>query len=375
MLRPIMKRGGIFVEVIAKYEEILKSIKEQLDKGELKAGDRIESEHQLCQKFSVSRQTVRHAISVLEQDGIIERRRGSGTYIKSSVNIEKNQQKTMFVAVMTTYVDEYIFSAIIKGIEHELSRAGYGMQVSFTNNTVEKERFILKNILEKGMVDGLIAETTRSGLPNPNLDIYEKIMKKGIPVLFINSHYTGLDAPYVSLNDKMAGKMITNHLLKCGHHNIAAIFKADDGQGHQRYAGYIEALMEADIKIRSQSVVWIDTDEVYNLHEDASWILRRIRDCSACVCYNDEVASGLVGICLEQGIRVPEDLSIISIDDSNLANYCEVPLTSAKNPVEDLGKIAALEMLELLRGMPVPKATELDPEVINRNSVKMITSI
>lgn len=375
MLRPIMKRGGIFVEVIAKYEEILKSIKEQLDKGELKAGDRIESEHQLCQKFSVSRQTVRHAISVLEQDGIIERRRGSGTYIKSSVNIEENQQKTMFVAVMTTYVDEYIFSAIIKGIEHELSKAGYGMQVSFTNNTVEKERFILKNILEKGMVDGLIAETTRSGLPNPNLDIYEKIMKKGIPVLFINSHYTGLDAPYVSLNDKMAGKMITNHLLKCGHRNIAAIFKADDGQGHQRYAGYIEALMEADIKIRSQSVVWVDTDEVYNMREDAGWILRRIQGCSACVCYNDEVASSLVAICLEQGIRVPEDLSIISIDDSNLANYCEVPLTSAKNPVEDLGKIAALEMLELLKGIPVPKVTELDPEIINRNSVKMITSI
>lgn len=370
-----MKKGGIFVEVIAKYEEILKSIKEQLDKGELKAGDRIESEHQLCQKFSVSRQTVRHAISVLEQDGIIERRRGSGTYIKSSVNIEENQQKTMFVAVMTTYVDEYIFSAIIKGIEHELSKAGYGMQVSFTNNTVEKERFILKNILEKGMVDGLIAETTRSGLPNPNLDIYEKIMKKGIPVLFINSHYTGLDAPYVSLNDKMAGKMITNHLLKCGHRNIAAIFKADDGQGHQRYAGYIEALMEADIKIRSQSVVWVDTDEVYNMREDAGWILRRIKGCSACVCYNDEVASSLVAICLEQGIRVPEDLSIISIDDSNLANYCEVPLTSAKNPVEDLGKIAALEMLELLKGIPVPKVTELDPEIINRNSVKMITSI
>lgn len=363
------------MEVIAKYEEILKSIKEQLDRGNLKAGDKIESEHQLCDRFGVSRQTVRHAISVLEQDGIVERRRGSGTYIKASVNIEEKGKKTMMVAVMTTYVDEYIFSAIIKGIEHELSRAGYGMQVSFTNNTVEKERFILKNILEKGMVDGLIAETTKSGLPNPNLDIYQKIMKKGIPVLFINSRYAGLDAPYVSLNDKMAGKMITNHLLRCGHRNIAAIFKADDGQGHQRYAGYMEALMEADIKIRSQAVVWIDTDEVHNMREDASWILRRIKGCTACVCYNDEVASGLVAICLEQGMRIPEDLSIIGVDDSNLANYCEVPLTSAKNPVESLGRIAALEMLELMKGIPVPKATELDPEIINRHSVKMITNI
>ena len=73
----------------------------------------------------------------------------------------------------------------------------------------------------------------------------------------------------------------------------------------------------------------------------------------------------------EQGIRVPEDLSIIGIDDSDLANYCEVPLTSAKNPVRDLGKIAALEMLEMMKGMPVPKVTELDPEIVNRNSVRL----
>lgn len=363
------------MEVLSKYEEILRWVKKRLEEGELKPGDRMESEHQLCSQFEVSRQTVRHAISVLEQDGIVERRRGSGTYVKKSVKLEEKEQKSMMVAVMTTYMQEYIFSAIIQGIEYEISKAGYGMQVSFTNNTVEKERFILKNILENGKVDGLIAETTKSGLPNPNLDIYKKIMKKGIPVLFINSHYTGLDAPYVSLNDKMAGKLVTNHLLRCGHRKIAAIFKGDDGQGHQRYAGYIEALMEADIKIRSQSVVWIDTDEVRDMREDAGWILRRIQGCTAVVCYNDEVANNLVAICLEQGIKVPEDISIIGIDDSNLATYCEVPITSAKNPIKDLGKIAALEMLEMIKGHPVPKATELDPQIVNRHSVRMISRI
>lgn len=362
-------------ELVSKYEEILRWIKQRLDEGNLKPGDRVESEHQLCSQFQVSRQTVRHAISVLENEGLVERRRGSGTYIKSSVNIQDKEKKTMQVAVMTTFVQEYIFSAIIQEIEHELSRSGYGMQVSFTNNSVEKERFILKNILEKNMVDGLIAETTKSGLPNPNLDIYKKIMSKGIPVIFINSYYPGLDAPYVCLNDKMAGKMITNHLIKSGHRKIAAIFKADDGQGHMRYAGYIEALMAADIRIRGEHIVWIDTEDVRNMKEDSSWILRRIRGCTACVCYNDEVASNLVAVCLEQGIRVPEDLSIVGIDDSELATFCEVPLTSVKNPIRDLGKITALEMLELMKGQAVPKATELDPEIINRNSVRMIDSL
>ena len=133
--------------------------------------------------------------------------------------------------------------------------------------------------------------------------------------------------------------------------------------------------MEADLQIRSRRIVWLDTDEVRHMKEDAGWILRRLEGATACVCYNDEVASGLVAICMEQGIRVPEDLSIIGIDDSELATYCEVPLTSARNPIRDLGRIAALETLELLKGVPVPKATELDPEIINRNSVTIIDSL
>ena len=119
----------------------------RLESGELKPGDRVESEHQLCAHFRVSRQTVRHAIALLEEEGIVERRRGSGTYIKATVNVQEKEEKTMQVAVMTTYVQKYIFSSIIQQIENELSRAGYGLQISFTNNAVEKERFVLKNIL------------------------------------------------------------------------------------------------------------------------------------------------------------------------------------------------------------------------------------
>lgn len=58
--------------------------------------------------------------------------------------------------------------------------------------------------------------------------------------------------------------MATKYLIQCGHREIAAIFKADDGQGHRRYAGYIEALMEADIRIEDKRIVWIDTEDVRN---------------------------------------------------------------------------------------------------------------
>ena len=359
-------------ETSAKYEGIVRWIREQIETEVLQPGERIESEYQLCDHFGVSRQTVRHAIAVLEKEGVIERRRGSGTYVKESAGIGIRRKKTMQIAVMTTFVQEYIFSGIIQEIENKMSRAGYGIQISITNNSVEKERFILKSILDKKRVDGIIAEPTKSGLPNPNLDLYRRIMEQGIPVIFINSYYPELKAPHVSLDDKMAGKMATEYLIQCGHREIAAIFKADDGQGHRRYAGYIEALMKADLRIKGERVVWIDTEDVRNMREDSSWILRRIQGCTACVCYNDEVASSLAAVCLEQKIKVPDKMSIIGIDDSDLANYCEVPLASVKNPVRELAKKAAEEILDLMREKEVPDSVELKPEIVNRSSVKII---
>ena len=74
-------------ESVAKYKEICLWIKNRLESGELKPGDKIESEYKLCQEFQVSRQTVRHAIAVLEEEGIIKRYRGSGTYINDSYQV------------------------------------------------------------------------------------------------------------------------------------------------------------------------------------------------------------------------------------------------------------------------------------------------
>ena len=192
-------------ETSAKYEGIVRWIREQIEAEELQPGERIESEYQLCDRFGVSRQTVRHAIAVLEKEGMIEKRRGSGTYIKESGIIGVRRKKTMQIAVMTTFVQEYIFS----GIENKMSRAGYGIQISITNNSVDKERFILKSILDKKRVDGIIAEPTKSGLPNPNLDLYRQIMEQGIPVIFINSYYPELKAPHVSLDDKIGMPVIS----------------------------------------------------------------------------------------------------------------------------------------------------------------------
>ena len=225
-----------------KYERIVSWVQEEIANGSLHRGDKLPSENDLMERFGVSRQTVRRAMEELASSGVAEGRRGSGTYV--TVNTRRYAGKEIRIAVMLTYVDTYIFPSIIKGIESVFSREGCTLQIAMTDNAVEKERMLLKEFIHTQSVDGIIAETVKSALPNPNMELYREVESLGIPVLFVNSYYKELAIPHISMDDRRAGYLAAKHLAECGHTRIGGIFKADDGQGHLRYAGYTDALME-----------------------------------------------------------------------------------------------------------------------------------
>lgn len=351
-----------------KYVEIVNWIQEQIAAGKFVPGQKLYSENKLTDMFHVSRQTVRHAISVLEKDGILDRKRGSGTYISN--HIQRNHMDRKRISVVTTYVDGYIFPKVIQGIENALFENGYSVQIAFTNNQIGRERTILEDILRRDEIAGLIIETTKSGIPNPNLTLYEEFRKRGIPVIFINSYYPLLAMPHVSLNDKMAGVKATEHLLEMGHRKIGGIFKLDDGQGHMRYFGYLEALQKAGIEASDYDIVWIDTVSMNRLHECKSQILNRLKNCTALICYNDQVAMGVMDILKQENIRVPEDISIVSIDNSELTNAGEVRLTSVSHPMDKLGEKAAQNLLRMIGNPSYDGTYEFDAEIVYRESVR-----
>lgn len=355
-------------ENIAKYMVLVNWIKEQIESKSIVPGDKLYSENELSSMFHISRQTVRHAISLLEQENIVERRQGSGTYICQKIpGIKK---KTMNVVVITTYVNDYIFPAIIRGIEKALSKAGYTVQIAFTHNRIEKEGVALTNILDRGMVDGIIIEPTKSGIPTPNLKLYEEIIRRKIPMIFMNSYNPGIKIPHVSLDDRKAGKAATQYLIKRGHTKIAGVFKSDDLQGHLRYEGYTRSLLENGIKISDEHVLWFDTEDLPHIQEDTNRLLRRLKGCTGCVCYNDQVALEIVRVCLSGGIKIPEELSITSIDNSELASLCEVPLTSVELPMDLLGKTVAENLIHMIEDLEFDGGVEFLPIIKERDSVK-----
>ena len=354
-----------------KYLAIVEWAKKYIESEGLKPNDRFLTEKQLCAIHGVSRQTVRQAMMRLESENVICRVRGSGTFVSSRASSPAAAPAKKTVGVISTYFSDYIFPHIVTGIESVLGEAGYSMQLAITHNQVIEETQALESMISSG-VCGLIVEPSKSALPNPNMPLYRELRENGVPLVFFNAKYPWADFPCVSMDDEAAGKKVTDHLFDNGHRSIAGIFALDDIQGHKRYSGYMETLLKHNSPAAEQNVLWYSTNErksFFSVSEDR--ILNLLNNSSAVVCYNDNIAVSLLSFCKKHGIRVPDDISIVGIDNAKLSRICEVPLTTATHPHQLLGETAAQKLMEAISDPGAYQKDELFiPELIVRKSTK-----
>ncbi|MDR2387745.1 MAG: GntR family transcriptional regulator [Deltaproteobacteria bacterium] len=348
-----------------KYLEIVEWVKREISDKGFAHGDRFLSESDLCARLKVSRQTVRQALAVLETRGFISRRRGSGTFV--TLPGLYDQAQGQIVGVISTYFSDYIFPHIVSGVERVLAKNQITMQLAVTNNLVSDESRALRSMLDRN-VAGLIVEPSKSALPNPNVKLYEEVSRKQIPLVFFNAAYGWSDFPLVAMDDVAAGRIATEHLISLGHEKIAGIFLLDDMQGHKRYQGFLEC-QGSDGQAENR-VLWFSNNEKPNLFTfNADKVADLLARVSSVVCYNDSIALGLYEFCRGRGINIPDDLSIVGIDDSRLATICAVPLTSVRHPHQRLGERAAETLLSMLGSTSAGKQGHLfEPILVKRES-------
>jgi len=330
-----------------KYKALVDFLRRGIADGTFSAGEKLDTEAGYSEKFKMSRQTVRHALSVLEKDGLITRRHGSGSYVRQQGQF---RETTMTIGVIVSYMSEYIFPSIIRGIEEITSAAGYSFKLSATGNRMDAEKRILTSYLENP-VDGLIVEGTKTAMPNPNIALYRRLEEIGVPVVFINGYYPTFGGAYVVTADREGGKTGAEYLISKGRSRFGGIFKADDLQGHERFAGFVEGLMDAGLEMRDDEAVWFTTESQAGLFSDGSaTILKTLKDCDAVICYNDQIAINLINMLTKSGVKVPEDISVLSFDDSIYSDICGIKISSLAHPKEALGREATLKLLNMIDG-------------------------
>ncbi len=350
----------------AKYIHLAGILREQILQN---AGSpyRLPSEHDLCGQYQVSRQTVRAALRLLAQEGLVETKKGSGTFSTGLGAMARE------IAIIVNHAEEYTTPALLGDLEPPLLEKGYSTTVYSTFSKVSKEREILRDIVSSP-VRGIVVEGTRTALPNPNLDLYRELSARGAAILFLNGGYADFPkAPCLKDDNYHGGYFLTKRLAEMGHSRIAAMFRMDDIRGLERYAGYASALRDHGLPLIDELACWYASPEheALEARSDTGFLtsfLRKVRgSCSAIVCQDDEIAYWLIKEIRYAKLRVPEDISVVSFDNSYMSDLSPIRVTSLSHRKHEAGRAAASALLRLIRGEPVPNR-ELAWELVERGS-------
>lgn len=336
-----------------KYKWLAQILRDLAEQNRKKGIIRLPTEQELCRKYHLSRQTVRQALSLLEAEGIIEKKQGSGTFLTGS------SSATDQITILISSENDYIYPRVLEDIRSELHSRGFSSQVSATENRTDRERSILLSLLE-APPKGVIAEGCKSGLPNPNLDLYLRLLRLGTPVVFLYSYYPEIREFVHITDDNQSGSSLLVHLLcENGHTCIGGIFQADDIRGHERFRGFTDAMTSSGLEICDKYTQWFDSADLEEINKEKSCgflkntVARFFPGCTAVICHDDRIAYRLILELQRCGFRVPEDVSVASFDNTYLSTFGNPTITSLSHRPHEMGRRAAQTLIEQIRGLPV----------------------
>lgn len=321
------------------YLKLLKEIEEKI----YEPGTKLPTEQQISD-WGYSRNTVRQALAMLEEEGLILKRKGSGSIVKP---ISSEKKKNGNIAVIFISFRAYTMPETLTGITE--SMRGWASPILYaTEGLIEEEERILEELKEKD-IDAIIVEGFSTVLPNPNAATYQEFIDSGIPVLFLYCGYPAVKRSYYVVNDdREGGKEATYHLHSIGCKKIGGLFVLDTLQSHFRYEGYLDACKELGMKIQSESILWIQASAFTNPLEVQTKIIETLKNCDGVICSNDWFAQLAIDGLLQNNVNVPDDVAVISFDNLSLCETAGVPITSMDCDPYKLGKVAAEKIKDLL---------------------------
>lgn len=345
---------------------------------------RLPTEKELCQRYQVSRQTIRQALQLLTDEGLITRRQGSGAYATGLHPLPEYNR----IAILLPDESEYIYPRLQSELSVPLEKEGFHTEFFFTENRIAREREILTELLAQPP-RAMLVKGVRTALPNPNLDLYQKLWSGQVPTVFLHSGYDQFPEHVVIADDNLSGsRLLVQYLVSQKHTRLAAIFRNDMRQGLERYLGFASACLENHIPFDDCRIGWYDTEDLAVLrtatisgsfseasaHKNTqgtgflwNFVHQKLGSCSAVVCHNDEIAYWLIQELHAAGLSVPEDVSVVSFGNSYLCGFSTPTLTSLAHTAGEGSRLAILALLNLLRGQPACSAS-LGWELILRDS-------
>jgi GntR family transcriptional regulator of arabinose operon len=341
-----------------KYQVVFEALKGEIDAGRWKDGDRLPSEADLVRQYGASRITVGRAVRDLQRAGLVQRRAGSGTFVRPRGPATRSGLS--FGLLIPDFGKTEIFEPICQGMmssplarEHALvwgSMTGDGEGASREDRAWELCRQYVDRKVSGVFFAPLELTPDKDAV---NRRIAQALDEAAIPVVLLDRTVV----PYperghhdlVGIDNRRAGYVITEHLLRLGSRRIGFV-----GIGNAaatvdaREAGYREALHAGGALYVPELVRRLDPAD-----EAAVRALMKEKP-EAIACANDWTAAHLMRTLLALGHAVPDEVRLVGIDDVDYASLLPVPLTTLRQPTRQIGAAALAAMLDRVRGADLP---------------------
>jgi DNA-binding LacI/PurR family transcriptional regulator len=311
---------------------------------------------------TVSRALRGHPLINKETAEKIRRIAEESGYRASAVARSLVTRQTRTVGTVVTSIADPFAAGVVSGIEDAANDRGFSVILAISNADPEREVRVVRSFEER-RVDGIIVTASRAGA------VYTPMIEQmRIPIVLLNNQHPSEFVHSVMIANVDASAEATGYLIELGHRRIAYLGDRNGGQSDtERYSGYRRALEQANVPFLPELVVHGDGKPEGGIRAMAQ-LLALPEMPTAVFCYNDMTALGALRQARAQGLRVPQDISLIGFDDLYVAQYMEPPLTTVRQPMRQMGRMAMETLLHLLAGSESIHSVKVPGELIIRAS-------
>ena len=266
-------------------------------------------------------------------------------YKPNNIAISLLYRKTKTIGIIVPEIVHYFFSTVINGIEQVANEKGYTVVMCLSDDSFEKEVLNME-LLANRSIDGFIMSLSKETQHKKDFHHISEVISQGMPVVMFDRVTNDIDCDKVINNDELAAYEAVQSLINKGRKKIALVTTVDYvSVGKLRTDGYTKALLDNNIPFDENLIVKIE-----NIDNCGIKIEKLLKDktIDAVFAVNELFAVTIIKTANKMGLKVPEDLAVISFTDGIISKYSTPTITTISQRGMEMGKVAAKILIERL---------------------------
>ena len=269
------------------------------------------------------------------------------------------------IGVVVADIMSYHWTTFVRGIEDAAAQRGYQVILGTTADNSEAERRYIRALYERN-VDGIILSPS-----SDNEEMLAKLAEDGLAMILVESSSSEIKAPRINVDDRLAAREATEHLLSLGHTSIGLVAGPQELEsGRNRLEGYRDALLAAGLAYREELVRIADFGAAGGYRATRELLESRERPTALLVC-NELMTGGAVQCLKDLGVSVPEEVSLVAFDDPAWASFFTPALTTVRTPRMEVATKALDALLAHIKAgtrVEEPEEVIIPTELVVRES-------